>query len=70
METSKPWYLSRTIWASLVAVAAAGGGLIGLPVDSGDAAALTDAALQIVAAIGAVMAIVGRVSARHRIGPK
>lgn len=70
MENSKPWYLSRTIWASLVAVAAAGGGLFGLPIDGGDTAALTDAALQIVAAVGAVAAIVGRVSAKHRIGSR
>ena len=32
LENTKPWYLSRTIWASLVAILAAAGGLFGLPV--------------------------------------
>ena len=36
MEFVKPWYLSKTVWAALVAFAAAGGALIGLPLDGLD----------------------------------
>lgn len=68
MELFKPWYLSRTIWASCVAVIATLAGAIGFPVDATDVAALPDAILQAVAAIAGVIAILGRVSARNRIG--
>lgn len=66
-DEAKPWYLSRTIWASMVVVAAVGGGLLGMPIEDADTAALTDAVLQAVTAIAAVVAIVGRVAARSRI---
>lgn len=42
MDHIKPWYLSRTIWASAVTVLSAGGALLGLPVAGIDNAALTD----------------------------
>ena len=68
MDLFKPWYLSRTIWASAVAVIATLAGAIGLPLDAGDVAALPDAVLQAVAAVAGVIAIIGRISARDRIG--
>lgn len=64
---TKPWYLSRTIWASAVVLATAGAGVFGLPVEDGDAAALTDAGLQAITAIAAIAAIVARIVARTRI---
>ena len=67
LENTKPWYLSRTIWASLVAILAAAGGLFGLPVGDADAAAMTDALLQLVAAVAALIAIAGRLSAKTKI---
>ena len=67
MTDSKPWYLSRTIWASIITIATASGSLFGLP--SGfDDAALTDAVLQLVTAVSGVVAIFGRLSATTRIG--
>jgi hypothetical protein len=68
MTPTKPWYLSRTIWASLVTIATAMGGLFGLPADTVDNAALTDALLQAIAAIAGLVAIFGRLSATERIG--
>jgi len=68
MELFKPWYLSRTIWASAVAVAATLAGAVGFPIDSTDVAALPDAILQAIAAVAGVVAILGRISARDRIG--
>lgn len=68
MTDTKPWYLSRTIWASLVTIATALAGLIGLPIAGIDNTALTDAILQTVAAISGLVAIVGRIEASRRIG--
>lgn len=68
MIANKPWYLSRTIWASLIAVLSAGGSLIGMPVDDVDQAALAETILQAVAAVGGILAILGRLTATSRIG--
>ncbi|MCV3240030.1 hypothetical protein [Mesorhizobium sp. ZC-5] len=71
MTETKPWYLSRTIWASLITVATALAGILGLPVEGLDNSALTDTLLQAVAAVAAVaglVAILGRLSAKNRIG--
>ncbi len=68
MTGSKPWYLSRTIWASIVAVLASAASLTGLPLDGLDNSALTDTLLQAIAAISGLVAIFGRLSAKHRIG--
>jgi hypothetical protein len=67
MIASKPWYLSRTIWASLVTIFTAAMGMMGM--GSGiDNAALTDAVLQAVTALAGVIALFGRLSAKDRIG--
>lgn len=68
MDDTKPWYLSRTIWASLVTVVTAAAGLIGVPVAGIDNQALTDAILQAVSAISGLVAIFGRLSATDKIG--
>lgn len=68
MELFKPWYLSRTIWASGVAVIATLASAVGFPLDASEVASLPDALLQAVAAVAGVIAIVSRISARNRIG--
>lgn len=68
MPDTKPWYLSRTIWASLIGVATAGAGLFGLPLAGIDNAALTETLLQAITAISGLVAILGRVGATTRIG--
>ena len=68
MNETKPWYLSRTIWASLITVATALAGILGVPVEGLDNSALTDTLLQAVAAVAGLVAILGRLSARNRIG--
>lgn len=68
MEIFKPWYLSRTIWASGVAVIATLANAVGFQLEATDVAALPDAILQAVAAVAGVIAIIGRFSARSRIG--
>ena len=68
MEDVKPWYVSRTIWASIVMVAATVSAVFGFPVEDADAAALIDTIMQGVAATAGIAAIVGRLAARSRIG--
>ncbi|MBO6538957.1 MAG: hypothetical protein JJ969_06090 [Rhizobiaceae bacterium] len=68
MSTIKPWYLSRTIWASIVTVGSAAATIFGVPVAGLDNAALTETVLQAVTAISGIVAIFGRVGAVSRIG--
>jgi hypothetical protein len=67
MDFEKPWYSSRTIWASIITVASAGAAALGVPVDAVDSAALTDTVLQAVAAISGLVSIFGRLAATTRI---
>lgn len=68
MTENKPWYLSRTIWAALITVVAAGAGLVGLTISDTDQALLTDSILQAITALGGILAIIGRLAATNRIG--
>lgn len=68
MDAFKPWYFSRTIWASAIAVVATLANALGFPLDATDASALPDAILQAVAAVAGVVAIISRLSASMRIG--
>jgi hypothetical protein len=68
MNETKPWYLSRTIWASLVTILLALAGLFEVPIHGVDGGELTDAVMQIVTALAGAAAIIGRLSARERIG--
>jgi hypothetical protein len=68
MNEMKPWYLSRTIWASLVTVALALAGLVGIPVRGIDGGALAEGLVQAATALAGVVAVIGRLSARERIG--
>lgn len=67
MINSKPWYLSRTIWASLVTIVTGVAGLTGLPVDGIDNAALTETLLQAITALSGIVAILGRIGATAAI---
>jgi len=68
MQETKPWYLSRTIWASLLGAACALAGLGGLTLEGPDQPALADALLQTISAAAGLVAILGRLSATERIG--
>lgn len=68
MSANKPWYLSRTIWAGLITVMAAAAGLIGLSVTDTDQVLLIDTVLQAVTAFAGILAIIGRLAAKDRIG--
>ena len=67
MDIIKPWYMSRTIWASIITVASAGAAAVGIPIDVDESVVLTDTILQTVAAISGLVAIFGRLAARAQI---
>lgn len=67
MTMEKPWYLSKTIWASLITIAASAGGLFGLPVGSIDSGAAADTLLQAITAVAGLVALFGRATASSRI---
>ncbi len=67
MGQHKPWYLSRTIWASLVVVLLAGAEVAGYPIGQGDGDLLVVGIMQLVTAGAGILAIVGRVAAKSRI---
>ncbi|PSJ53699.1 hypothetical protein [Kumtagia ephedrae] len=68
MSDSKPWYLSRTVWAAVVTILVALLGLLGVPTDGFDDAALVDTLLQAATAVAGVVALLGRLAAKARIG--
>jgi len=68
MTDAKPWYLSRTIWASLVTVVAAVAGLAGVSLEGFDDQLLVDSLLQAVTALSGLVAILGRIGASKTIG--
>lgn len=68
MDVSKPWYLSRTIWASLVTVVLAVAGAAGISAEMTDDGELAEAIVQSIAAVAGLVAILGRFRATMRIG--
>lgn len=68
MIDTKPWYLSRTIWASIVAIAFSVAGALGVSTAAVDAVGLTDALLQAATGFAALLALFGRLSANKKIG--
>ncbi|NKB82951.1 hypothetical protein [Brucella grignonensis] len=67
MAEDKPWYLSRTVWAGLVALFLSLAGAFGLISDTIDQGALTDILLQLATGIAGLIAVFGRIGATSRI---
>ncbi|MBB6260306.1 hypothetical protein FHS77_000830 [Paenochrobactrum gallinarii] len=67
MIENKPWYLSRTIWGSMVALLYPAGNLLGIPIGVVEQATLVDALMQLAAAGAGIFAIIGRMKATSRI---
>ena len=63
MIDEKEWYHSKTIWGALVAVGASAFGAMGYQLDASAQNDLSNAMVQLVGAIGALVAIYGRLSA-------
>ncbi len=67
MNSVKPWYLSKTILASIITIIMSVGGLFGLPTGLVDNAALADTIMQALTALMGLVAILGRLTASKKI---
>jgi hypothetical protein len=67
MEAIKPWYLSRTMWASIVTVALSAGGVFGFSTSGIDCSSLTDTLLQAISGVAGIAAVVARLLATHQL---
>ena len=63
----KPWYLSKTVWGSVVAILAALAGLFDIDLDAATQARAVEMIVQAVGAVGGLVALVGRLRATTRI---
>lgn len=70
MIESKPWYLSKTVWGAGLAVFASALHLAGVEIGLEEQGALADGLVALCGAMGALLAIYGRISARHAIAQK
>lgn len=65
MDDNKKWYQSKGVWGGLAAVVAGVGAAFGLDLDAGQ---LTEVMLALGAAVGGIIAIIGRMKASKKIG--
>jgi hypothetical protein len=68
MDSLKPWYYSKTVWASMITIAASLGSMAGVPLTGLDPSTTADALLQAVTAVSGVIALFGRLTATSRLG--
>lgn len=67
MIEDKAWYQSKTVWGGLVALVGAAAGLIGIQIDAATNEALVLSLTSGASAVGAILAIYGRLSAEVRL---
>lgn len=67
MTGQKSWYSSKTIWASLVALLFPIASFLGLATDHIGPQSLVEGLMQLAAAAGGLVAIIGRMKATSRI---
>ena len=67
MNDFKPWYASRTIWGSIVALLAAIASSFGMEIDAQMQTSFVETALQLVAVGGSIIAVFGRMNATTKI---
>lgn len=67
MQTSKPWFTSKTIWSSIITVVASLGGLFGLSISGEMTTQLVDLIVLLITTISGLVAVVGRVNADKKI---
>ena len=63
MNDFKPWYASKTIWGSIIALIAAVASAFGVEMDQQMQTTFIESALQLVAVGGSIMAVFGRMTA-------
>ena len=67
MDSTKPWYQSRTIWGALIAVFAPLLTIAGFDLPAGLHGELADGLMTVAGGIGGLIALYGRLSATRAI---
>lgn len=67
MNDVKPWWQSKTVWGGLVAAVASVLAIFGKTIDASAQVSAAEALAQIAAAIGGLVAVAGRFSAKSEI---
>ncbi len=67
MLNSKPWYQSKTIWASLIAIGAGIASPFGVDIDQALQISISQAVMQFITAASSIFAIFGRITAKSAI---
>ncbi|TCT40975.1 hypothetical protein [Martelella mediterranea] len=67
MDGSKKWYFSKTVWGALIAVAAPLLQLGGVELDPSSQGQFAELLVALTGAVGGLLALFGRVSARSRL---
>jgi len=68
MTDIKPWWLSKTLCGAALAILSSALGLAGFDLGDADREALIEVLTSLGAALGGLVAIIGRLAAKHRIG--
>jgi hypothetical protein len=68
MTNIKPWWQSKTMWGAIMTIASATLGVLGYDIGDAEREAMTGVLTSLGAAIGGLVAIIGRIKARNRIG--
>lgn len=67
MEDVKAWYQSKSVWGSIVTIASMVAAVAGMPIETGDQQNLATLMTTMAGTLGALVSLVGRLRARHRI---
>jgi hypothetical protein len=68
MDDTKPWYLSRGVIGSAVAMAAGAAAVFNYQIDAGLQASATEEIFGIGSLVGSALALWGRIKASRKIG--
>jgi uncharacterized membrane protein len=68
MNDVKPWYQSKGVWGSIMAFVAIVAGVFGFDLTDADQESFAEIAVAIGGALAALLGLVGRLTARARVG--
>ena len=67
MDETKSWYMSKTVWGGLIAVAAGAAGAFGYTIAPDDQAQIVDAVVVVATVVGGLLSVFGRVKASKAV---
>ena len=70
MTDLKEWYRSKAVWGALIAIFASLALFLGIELGAEDQQALADTLVTLAGALGGLLALYGRLSARDTIGKR